>query len=211
MPEEIIRVKNQLRIVLKEAKKIDNVAHIYRDKLIFKKISYDLAACYLIEKLCVENIGTIYLADAILFHGRFCPLSNFYPSEITLDGKQYSCIEQYYQVQRAWYCGHLRLSCQMLQTKDPAEVKLLGNQLDKEAWPQDLQEVAMKRALREKFKQKTKLGGLLRDTGKKTLIECNKYYSYWGNGRHVYDRNARHGIGQNRFGKLLEEVRKMVN
>ena len=70
---------------------------------------------------------------------------------------------------------------------------------------------SMKRALREKFKQKTKLGGLLRDTGKKTLIECNKYDSYWGNGRHIYDRNARHGIGQNRLGKLLEEVREMVN
>ena len=211
LPEEIIRVQNQLRIVLKEAKKIDIDAYIYRDKLIFKKRSYDLAACYQIEELCVEKIGTIYLADAILFHGRFCPLSNFYPSEITVDGKQYSSVEQYYQVQRARYCGHLRLACQMLQTKDPAEIKSLGNQLDKEAWPQDLQAAAMKRALREKFKQKTKLGGLLRDTGKKTLIECNKYDSYWANGRHLYDKNARHGIGQNRLGKLLEEVREMVN
>ena len=96
------------------------------------------------------------------------------------------------------------------QGSDPAEMKAITKPLEKSFWPEDLQYNAMKEALLAKFQQNDRLRFLLKDTGDRKMIECNKYDTYWGNGRSIFHKEARYGNGQNKLGELLEEVRSLL-
>ena len=143
----------------------------------------------------------------MLFHGRFSPFSNFFPSSFVVDDKYYRCAEHYFQAEKARYLGRTSVAYQIMYSHDPAKMKSLGNQLEGEAWPIDLKEAAMRRALLAKFGQNKRLCDILKETRDKTLIECNKHDQYWGNGCSIYDTKALQGTGKNRLGQLLEEVR----
>ena len=210
LPEEIMKAQFQLRKVLKSAKKLDQDAHIARDKLIYKKKAYDLDACYSLKELEIEKIGTVQKINYVLFHGRFSPFSNFYPSSFVVDDKYYRCAEQYFQAEKARFLGRTSVACQIMYSRDPAKMKSLGNQLEEEVWPVELQEATMRRALLAKFGQNKRLCGILKETSDRALIECNKYDQYWGNGRFIYDTKASQGTGKNRLGQLLQEVRDLL-
>ena len=87
----------------------------------------------------------------MLFQSRFSPFSNFYPSSFVVDDKYYQCAEQYFQAEKARFLGRTSVACQIMYSHDSANMKSLGNQLEGEAWPIDLQEAAMRRALLAKF------------------------------------------------------------
>ena len=209
-PEEIVKVQNYLRPVLKLAKRVDKDSHISRDKLIFKGKAIDLKGCYAIPELEVEKTGLVQKPDAVLFHGRYCPFSNFFPCEFVIGGTKYNCVEQYFQKKRADYSGMFHYSHKISNSTDPAEMKVIVKPVDKSFWPKDLQYNAMKEALLAKFQQNEKLGALRKGTGDCTMIECNMHDAFSGNGLSIFDKNARYGTGQNKLGALLEEVRSLL-
>ena len=210
-PEEILRAQRQLRPVLKVAKKLDKDAHLSRDMLVFKSKAIDLAGCYATQELEVEKIGVIQRQNMIMFHGRFCPFSNFFPASFVIDEKKYNCVEQYFQKKRADYHGKVIESQRIVYSDDPVDMKSIGKSLEKGHWPEVLQHKAMKEALMAKFHQNERLASLLKDTGEMRIIECNKHDSYWGNGRYLFDKDASSGTGQNKLGLLLEEVRSLID
>ena len=206
-PDDIVRTRKQLQQVLKIAKKIDPTSHLSKDKLIFNKKAHSLADCYKSEVLKVEQIGSLHHIDSVLFHGRFCPLSNFFPSKLLLGEKYFQSVEQYFQYQKARFCGDWSVAYQIMHATDPVEMKKLGDSLGNDCWPKDIQIKEMKTALIAKFTQNQHPAKFLRDTGNKTIIECNKFDSFWGNGRSLYDKRAVKGTGENRLGAILEDVR----
>ena len=211
LSEETVKIQTQLRKVLKPAKKIDEDAHIVGDKLLFKKKVYNLENCYSLQELELEKIGSVQKANYVMFHGRFSPFSNFYPSPIVVDGKHYRCVEQFFQAEKARFLGKANAVYRILYSKDPVDMKSIGNKLDGEAWPLELQEAAMRKALLAKFGQNKSLSAFLKESRGKALIECNKHDLYWGNGRSIYDSKASQGKGRNRLGQLLEEVREILD
>lgn len=210
-PESIVKIQSQLRPVLKAARHIDTNAHLSRGKLIFKDRAVSLSECYKIPELEVEKIGCIQNHDVTMFYGRYCPFSNFFPSEFVVADQRYSCVEQYFQKKKAEYSGAYMLSQQISVSEDPAEMKAITKPIDKALWPKELQHKTMKDALLAKFQQNKRLGKLLKDTGTKKMIECNRYDRYWGNGRAIHDKRARQGTGLNHLGSLLEEVRDLID
>ena len=146
-----------------------------------------------------------------MFYGRFCPFSNFFPSDFIIANQKYNSVEQYFQKKKADYSGAYSISQQILSSDDPAEMKAIAKQLDCSSWPEELQHQTMKDGLLAKFVQNKRLGILLQNTGTRSMIECNKYDRYWGNGCWIYDKNARNGIGQNKLGNLLQEVRDLID
>ena len=210
-PEAIVKTQRQLQPVLKVAKKIDKDAHIRRDKLIFKGRAVSMADCYKQTELDVEKIGLRENQDVTMFYGRFCPFSNFFPSDFIIANQKYNSVEQYFQKKKADYSGAYSISQQILSSDDPAEMKAIAKQLDCSSWPEELQHQTMKDGLLAKFAQNKRLGILLQNTGTRSMIECNKYDRYWGNGCWIYDKNARNGIGQNKLGNLLQEVRDLID
>ena len=163
------------------------------------KNRWNLVGCYTIPELKVERIGLVQRQDVVMFHGRFCPFSNFYPCEFVVSGIKYNCVKQYFQKKRADYSGTLSYSLQISHSSDPAEMKAINKPLEKSFWPEELQYNAMKEALLAKFQQNDRLRSLLKDTDDRTVIECNKYDTYWGNGHSIFHKEARYGTGQNKL------------
>ena len=152
-PEEMVRIRRQLKYVLKVAKKTDSTAYLLKDKLIYNGKALSLADCYEVKEFNVEQIGYISKANSVLFHGRFCPLSNFYPCNFEVNGKRFNSTEQFYQYQKAVYSGRWSLSHKILFTSDPVDIKKLGDTLDRDRWPAELQITTMKKGLHAKFTQ----------------------------------------------------------
>ena len=210
-PDDVVRTRKQLQQVLKVAKRIDPTSHLSKDKMIFNNKAHTLADCYKSEPLKVEQLGSVHQMESVLFHGRFCPLSNFFPSKFHLDGNYYDCVEQYFQHQKAKFCGAWSIAYQIMHVADPVDMKKLGDSLGKDCWPKEIQMMEMKKALTAKFSQNHNLAKFLLDTGSKTIVECNKFHSFWGNGRSLYDKGALKGTGENKLGITLEEIRAGLN
>ena len=100
-PISISNMRNQLKQVLKVAKKCDKGAFLKVDQLSFKGSTYSLQQCYSVQELDIHSIGTVKRPTAVLFHGCFSPFSNFYPCSFSHNGIQYQCVEQFYQHQKA--------------------------------------------------------------------------------------------------------------
>lgn len=133
------------------------------------------------------------MIDAFIGPNRF--LSNFYPAEVAMGGLEFSTVEHAYQAmktldQQARYAIKLQ--------KFPSAAKRMGRVVKIRAdWDQVKDEIMLE-LLRQKFKH-IQLRERLLATGREELIEGNTWGdTYWGVCR---------GVGENRLGKLLMQVR----
>lgn len=126
--------------------------------------------------------------------------SNFYETEIIIDGKVYKSSEHYYQSQKfddPEAKEYVRLQPSPKLAKKATfreEFKIKDN------WNEIKEEVMLK-ALRMKF-QKPKLKNLLLNTGNDEIVEYSTKDWYWGSGSDY--------TGQNRLGKLIMKVREEI-
>lgn len=127
------------------------------------------------------------------FHNEYDFLSNFVMARIFYDGAWYSSVEHAYQAAKTLNCTKREL---IGMAKTPGIAKRLGR-VDREDWL-EVREPIMLELLREKFKIAHYREQLLA-TGDAHLEETNWWKdTYWG----VYE-----GIGQNRLGYLLMQIR----
>lgn len=130
------------------------------------------------------------------FSGPFRFLSNFHPSEVTLDGDKYLSVEHAYQAAKSLDQDHrvkLRSGC------TSAVARRLGRGVEMRSDWEEVKVGAMLGLLRQKFAPGTALGQQLDATGDRELVEGNWWGdTFWGVCR---------GVGQNQLGKLLMQVR----
>lgn len=129
-------------------------------------------------------------------------LSNFYPSLLELDGKIWPTVEHYFQA--AKFPSSLGYQEQVRQARTPDDAKRLGGTRHLQIlrdW--DKRRVTIMRdALVAKFTQHEELREALLATDDAILIEANPHDPFWGTGRD--------GCGQNMLGKLLMELRALL-
>ena len=207
-PASIANKRFQLKQVLKLAKVLDDHATLRADKLVVKGTEYSIQECYKIKDIDIHSIGTQTKANAVLFHGRFSPFSNFYPCLFNHEGVEYQSMEQFYQHRKALHFNKGLLATQILLTDDPVEVKHLGASVYEGTWNDSTALATMTIGLRCKFQQNAVLAKLLMDTGGKQLIECNVHDDFWGNGLHIRDKKVLKGKGKNHLGQCLMKVRE---
>lgn len=125
------------------------------------------------------------------FNGEYSFLSNFYPSPIW----GYPTVENAFQAAKT---EDLTLRAPF-KTCTPGQAKRMGRKLHlRPGWDQ-MRDTIMVMCLREKFFPHTELAFKLLGTGDALLVEGNTWGdTYWG----VCD-----GVGQNKLGQLLMEVR----
>lgn len=130
------------------------------------------------------------------FSGPFRFLSNFHPSEVTLDGDRYPSVEHAYQAAKSFGSAHralIRNGC------NSAQAKRLGRTVVLRSDWEEVKVGVMLDLLRQKFAPGTALGQQLDATGDRELVEGNWWGdTFWGVCR---------GVGQNQLGKLLMQVR----
>jgi ribA/ribD-fused uncharacterized protein len=137
----------------------------------------------------------VYFFSKSETHSEF---SNFAPYPIDLDGKRWPTTEHYYQAQKF---TDATLQKDIRQAAKPVIAKSLADK-NKAAIRPDwdaIKDQVMYRAVRRKFELHGELRELLLSTGDEDLVENAPTDYYWGVGRE--------GTGQNKLGKIIEQIR----
>lgn len=132
--------------------------------------------------------------------GPFYELSNFSPYGFEAEGAYWPTVEHFFQASKfadPAYWERIR------RAPTPREARALGQSRAQPIRPDwdDIREAVMLKALRLKF-ERPELKALLLATGTRALVEASPFDHFWGAGQD--------GSGQNRLGRLLEELREQL-
>lgn len=130
------------------------------------------------------------------FRGHWAFLSNFHPVRVHYNGVWYRTAEHAYQAAKT--IDHIDHDL-IAGAPTPGQAKRYTRNLPlREDWGQ-VKDLIMLNVLRAKFSDPGMAARLL-ETGEQELVEYNPWHdTYWG---------ICNGVGQNRLGKLLMQVRK---
>jgi hypothetical protein len=157
---------------------------------------------------CQESV-TRQNDTVLAFAGQLSYLSNFYTCKITIDGKDYTSVEQYFQYSKAIYSYNTELAMKICCTSDPVAQKQLGGRLKKSDADWDSGPV-MTKAVRAKFEQHSTLMEYLKNTEGHTLVHANAHDNYWANGLGINNKdvlNQQKWNGTNKLGNILAAIR----
>ena len=130
-------------------------------------------------------------------------LSNWYPAHFTVDGIEFSSMEQFMMYQKA------------CRTNDVAEIKKLGREVhgyNENTW-NGVRQIIVYEGLKAKFSQNAELKEKLVDTGDAILAECAVRDQIWGIGLSMRDPNRLDRSkwrGKNLLGYALMMVREQL-
>jgi ribA/ribD-fused uncharacterized protein len=110
--------------------------------------------------------------------------SQWYQSEMVIDGITYNCCEQYMMHQKALTFNDHEIAEKVMKAKLPNDQKSLGRQVkgfNKDLWDRVCVGIVYKGNY-AKFTQSKKLKDLLLETGEKIIVEASPYDQIWGIG-----------------------------
>ena len=130
------------------------------------------------------------------FRGEYAFLSNFAPCKVVYNGRTYRTVEHAFQAAKSLDVSEQKI---FLFVGEPSEAKKWGRQIHLRPDWEQVKEGIMKDLLKQKFNNLNYKEKLLA-TDNSTLIEGNNHKdTYWG---------VCNGVGKNRLGILLMEVRE---
>ena len=211
--DDVRLARRILAPVLKIAKQKDKDAYITVDKLCYRGHRYSLDELGKLD-LDTAALSMVMTGEYVAFYGRFSPLSNFHPAVFEIDGITYSCVEQYYQAQRALFSNRRDIMQKILLAKDPVNMKNLGDQLkaSNPEWYTARATQVMHAGLSAKF-SKPYFKQFLFRTEQRRIIEANKYDQFWSCGLSSSDpkmKDINKWPGKNNLGNLLMKIRSSM-
>lgn len=139
-------------------------------------------------------------------------LSNWYPSEFIWNNIKFTSGEQYMMYRKALLFNDNKISDEILNTYNVAEIKMLGRKVknyNDVIW-NGYRQIVMFEGLLEKFNQNDTLKTMLLETGDAILAEAAVKDLIWGIGLNMKD-NKKYDLskwrGQNLLGFTLMQVR----
>lgn len=143
-------------------------------------------------------------------------LSNWYPSDFTVNGINFSSMEQYMMYQKALRFGDTKIADKILATDDVAKIKKLGREVqgyDDSVW-NGVRQIIVYEGLMAKFSQNEDLKAKLLETKDVILAECAVRDKIWGIGLSMTDEkrfDKDKWKGQNLLGYALMLVREHLS
>ena len=140
--------------------------------------------------------------------------NNWYYSDIIINDQKFNCVEQYFMWRKLklFEPSNRNLELQLLDTKNPAEMKRIGGHVknyNEIIWNNERYDI-MKEGLYAKFIQNDILKRKLLDTNDFILVEASPYDSIWGIGMTsavASKVSQNQWKGKNLLGIALMEVR----
>lgn len=142
-------------------------------------------------------------------------LSNWYPAHFTVDGIEFSSMEQFMMYQKVCRFHDASVAKEILSTNDVAEIKKLGREVhgyNENTW-NGVRQIIVYEGLKAKFSQNAELKEKLVDTGDAILAECAVRDQIWGIGLSMRDPNRLDRSkwrGKNLLGYALMMVREQL-
>ena len=142
-------------------------------------------------------------------------LSNWYLSTFTIQGLEFTSIEQYMMYNKARCFNDEQVASAILATNDVAEIKALGRSVanyDDHYW-NGIRQLIVFEGLIAKFTQNEQLKRQLMSTHDAILAECAVADTIWGIGLSMSDPRRFHRDtwkGQNLLGYALMQVRDQI-
>lgn len=129
---------------------------------------------------------------------RWRPLSNFFPSPIMVDGREYASVEHYYQACKAV----TETDHELIRTAEsPAAAKRRGRRVEMRSDWERVKGDVMREGLLAKYQQHPELARVLLSTGHRPIHEDSRWDDVWG---------WAGGEGQDLLGKILVEIRALL-
>lgn len=142
-------------------------------------------------------------------------MSNWFISDFTIDGVNFTSMEQYMMYSKAECFNDKVIAAQILNTQDVAHIKELGRSVlgyNENIW-NGMRQIIIYEGLLAKFTQNDSIREQLKNTGNAILAECAVRDCIWGIGL-AMDNPKRLDIsqwrGQNLLGYALMMVRNRV-
>ena len=138
--------------------------------------------------------------------------SQWYKSEMIIDGIKYLYCEQYMMHQKAILFKDYEIAKEIMKADNPSDMKVLGRKVknfNQKIWDENKEEIVYIANI-NKFSQNEKLKTELLNTGNKTIIETSPYDKIWGIGLTRFDKrvlDTSQWKGQNLLGKAIMKVR----
>ena len=210
-PPEIDQRRARLFPIFIAARSQNMKASLIADKLTVNGKKYNTETLDLLPlSIQPKSLATKRDEDIVMFYGRDAFLSNFYPSNFTMDAKKFYTVEQYYQYKKACAAGDQDTADLIMKTMDPSEHHRMARKFGTDVWNNQTAVEIMEEGVAAKFTQNPELKALLLDTGTKQITECNKYETFWANGLSLHDQNSSNRNmwrGKNHLGNILVKVR----
>lgn len=142
-------------------------------------------------------------------------LSNWYPSEFTVNDVDFSSMEQYMMYKKAVCFGDKDMANKILATDDVAEIKAFGRLVANynESYLNGVRQIVVFEGLTAKFSQNEDLKTKLKATDNSILAECAVKDRIWGIGLSMNDPDRLKidkWKGQNLLGYALMMVRERL-
>jgi hypothetical protein len=141
--------------------------------------------------------------------------SNWEASPFTIDGKSYTCVEQWMMAEKARLFGDTVAEARIMATADPADQKRYGRGVKgyvEDQWAAVRYQIVL-RGVVEKYRQNEHLREKLLATGDLQFVEASPEDRVWGIGMRATDPgadNPRQWRGQNLLGKATTEARETI-
>lgn len=148
-----------------------------------------------------------------LFYGQWP--SNWERSPFVIDGKRYSCVEQWMMAEKARLFGDKQAEKAIMAATHPRDQKRLGRGVkgyDETRWAAVRYQVVLKGTI-EKYKQNAHLLKKLLTSGDLVFVEASPSDKVWGIGMEESDKNAGEPSrwrGKNLLGKAITEARGIL-
>ena len=217
--EETEKEHHRLRPILRMARKHDNFkgkCKMEGPNLIIKGRNYSSKNLHLLPDEINGYRATSRIDENEKVRGFFRelnPLSNFHPTQFSINDITYHSSEQFIQHQKSVMFGDQSTEKMILMAEAPLECKSIGNNISNfnaTDWKENAKAMC---CLLAKFEQHPLLAKLLTRTNGYKLVECCND-KVWGTGVPLHVPNALKPTewhSQGLLGEMLETVRDIIN
>jgi ribA/ribD-fused uncharacterized protein len=213
-PEEIKTRRQTLMPALKAALRspIVNKASLQVDKLIVDSKVYTVESMNQLPAFLQPDKTSIIETDkTVVFFTKHAIFSNLNPLPVRLDGRLFSCNEQYFQYMKALHFNDQQVANRILEEKDPYKMMSLAREIagyKHSEWQQQAGRI-LKVANEAKYRQHEVAKEALLATCDKKLGEASSN-SFYGTGVGLLSSFASDDtkwFGKNLMGTILTEIR----
>jgi ribA/ribD-fused uncharacterized protein len=140
------------------------------------------------------------------------PFSQWYPARFLVEGRTFSCAEQFMMYGKARLFGDDEIAERILETTAPRDHKALGRKVrgfDEKVWREN-REAIVYAGSRAKFTQNPELRRLLLETGTTEIVEASPFDRIWGVGLAATNPlidDPQNWRGKNLLGRILTRLR----